>query len=679
MFGTPAPSLGSGGLFLSTPTNTGGQFQATPAANTGGLFSNASQGAQSGGLFGNNQNAQQQNTGGGIFGSTPQPNSSRGLFGSSQQQPATGGGMFGNSQQQPASGGLFGNSQQQPSTGGGMFGSSQQQPSTGGGLFGNSQQQPSTGGLFGNSQQQPSTGGGMFGNSQQPSTGGLFGNSQQQPFTGGLFGGNQNNATGGGLFGGASTTQGISGGMFGNPGNNGGLNGNAGVGFVGSSSMNQQGVRPFPGAFALFAYADASDLRFGPVPEGIPAEDQNKRFEESVRAGIIPDDLRKQLIDQQNIMTSQRRQLESIQNQSNTDVVTLLERTARMEQSVLQLRSSIMTQAEKIKSLRSDVSSMKAIDEALHEARRMASRSRYTVKKSVPSNYFWELLQSLENHFVHYEERTRELVVMLNTHSRSNKGGRTPMHKIIAILQKQYQGFKAISNLVAEAHEKMNELREQYKDYYLNSHGDIPRDFELEDTKEKEHRRKQLRKIDEQANIWNQQSNQVSGQPTNQFTGSVNYNTGGNFGSTTTTAGLFGGANAAPSTGLFGSTGNAAPSTGLFGSNTGNSTNGTSLFGSTNAAPSTGLFGSTTGNSTTAPPSNGTSLFGGTNAAPSTGLFGSAAAAPPNTGLFGSGGNSSSSFAAPQLATDDSFGNDVVGAPRKGSRMASKKNQRRKG
>jgi hypothetical protein len=192
----------------------------------GGLFG----GTSTGGLFGQPQGMGQMNQPqqGGLWGSQNTLGAGKnlgsnpgGFFGQSTSLGGMGMSSLGGNTSNPAQGGLFGQPQQQGSTGGGLLG--QGSTGTGGTLVGGSgifgQQQPSTGpmssapttgGLFGST---PSSGSGLFGNQQQ----------QQQPQTGGFGGfgqstfGSTGQQQGSGLFGQTQPQQGS--GLFGGMGN----------------------------------------------------------------------------------------------------------------------------------------------------------------------------------------------------------------------------------------------------------------------------------------------------------------------------------------------------------------------------------------------------------------------------------------------------------------------------
>jgi len=365
----------------------------------------------------------------------------------------------------------------------------------------------------------------------------------------------------------------------------------------------------------LLTYAEASDLKFGVPPEGCSDD-----LATCIRAGIIPNPLRKELLEQQITIKKQEQKLSEINRESNDEIRDLLDKTARMDQAVLSLRNMIEMQREAVKTLVHDAKGCgREAERSLHEARRIGSgKNVHMVDRPIPSDFFWRLLNILEARMNEYSERTNELYRML--YGSSVPGGVQRMDQqspvgagtVINILRKQHQGFKAIASIVAQVHEKMDELREQYHDWNYLLTGEAPKDFQQEDNAERERQRRLLRKVEEnaqQANITGLNNNPTANSQQQQQLGTTatGANTGG---------GLFGNTNAQSTSntsgGLFGNTfgnNNTQQNTGggLFG-NTSNTNSGGSLFGNTNAAnnpnATEGLFGNT---------NTGGSLFGNTN------------------------------------------------------------------
>jgi nuclear pore complex protein Nup98-Nup96 len=245
LFGNSGTQNKTGFGFGTTGTNTGGfggntnAFGNTTTNTGGGLFGNSSttNATTGGGLFGNNNSqptsgfgtgnsfgaaGQQQQQTGGLFNQS-KPAGTGGLFGNTNTTTTTGGGLFGSTTNTPSVFGQSNNAQPagglfapKPATGStaGLFGSTgaTQNANTGGGLFGglgqnNSSQPQQTqqgGGIFGNlNQNQPQSSG--FGTSTQSTGGSLFGTQNTQP-QGSMFGSStaqqpQNSTMGSSLFG----------------------------------------------------------------------------------------------------------------------------------------------------------------------------------------------------------------------------------------------------------------------------------------------------------------------------------------------------------------------------------------------------------------------------------------------------------------------------------------------
>ena len=566
-------------------------FGQTATSSSGGFGSSSG-----GGLFGNTQNT---STGGGLFGggtttgfgqaSTPttspfqSTNTNTGgssLFGGSTSTNTAGTGLFGGGGTQQSSGGLFGGT----TTG-----------SSGGGLFGNTGSTTSATGLFGSSN---TGGGGLFGSSSSTNTGSGTG----------LFGSTPGSSTGGGLFGSSNTTNTAS--AFGSVSNS---------AFGSGAQQQATGAQRFSGAIPLLTYAEATDLRFGNIPNGLGA-DQNA----CVTNGIIPEPLRTQFMEQEARMSDQEYKLSEVSSESTDEFNQLLRLTAMMDQSVSHLRSLIDQQREAVQFLVFEAKGCgRVAEKALHEARRLNNTSNvHMINKPIPSDFFWKLVQSLEARIEEYQAKSNELHKVLfgddmpadeNTSHANNRrlpaGVKNALatQNILETLRQQHQGFKVVASQVAVTHEKMNALREQYNDWIVLMTGQPPKDFQQEDNAEKERRQRLLRKVEESA-----QAISVNGaKPANQpgTTSSVFGSTGQQ--TSSTSGGLFGSSNTTTSGGLLGNTSTQSSGTGLFGSSQSTSTSNTGLFGGNSAGTSTqgsGLFGSSSTNTTD---QSSSSLFGG--------------------------------------------------------------------
>lgn len=567
---------------------------------------------------------------GGLFGSSTQTPSTGGLFGGSSGsttfgQPSTPAKSPFQSSTTTGSTGLFGSTtaNTNPASGGtGLFGSTGQ--STTGGLFGSSNTTSTGGGLFGSSA--PASSSGLFGSGTTGTTGttgggGLFGSSTTGASTG-LFGSNANvKPAGTGLFGSSGATSG--GGLFGSTGSTNVFGGAPTSAFGVGAAAAQQGsaTQRFSGAVPLLTYAEATDLRFGNIPNGL-ASDQNA----CVANGIIPEPLRTQFLEQEARMSDQEYKLSDVSSESTDEFNKLLRLTAKMDQAVSHLRSLIDQQREAVQFLVFEAKGCgRVAEKALHEARRLNNASNlHMINKPIPSDFFWKLVQSLEVRIAEYQAKSRELHQVLfgedgvsneNAAHANNRRGESKAQKTLAIhniletLRQQHQGFKVVASQVALTHEKMNALREQYNDWIVLMTGQPPKDFQQEDNAEKERRQRLLRKVEESAQAISISGNKPGSQ--GNTTSSVFGNTGQQ--GSSTTGGLFGTSSSAPSNtgGLFGSSSSTTSNTGgLFGSSsqTSNTNASTGLFGSSQSSstPSTGLFGTST-NTTT----QGTGLFGG--------------------------------------------------------------------
>ena len=111
-----------------------------------------------------------------------------------------------------------------------------------------------------------------------------------------------------------------------------------------------------------------------------------------------------------------------------------------MDQGVLQLRNAVAKQEEMIKSLKDEAKTLKAIDTGLHEARRMANPSRFTVEKPIPSDFFWDLLHALESRIAQYDVKAKELTSIFLNHGKAPN--HSPIQAIVTILRQQHQAFK---------------------------------------------------------------------------------------------------------------------------------------------------------------------------------------------------------------------------------------------
>jgi len=329
------------------------------------------------------------------------------LFGSAPQQQAPslfGGGsgfgapqapsLFGGSQQpqqqpQQQGGGLFGGSQQQQQQqGGGLFG--QGAPSAGASLFGQGapgmQPQQQTSSMFSTGAlRSPTQGTSLFGNPMGGSS--LFSPQPQQQQQQSMFGGQQ---------------QGFGSGMgaFGNPA------ATAPAAAAGKPiiSYKQYTYVGFQGAANLLPFTDAPDLKVGALPAG--RENSPQAY---LSAGLVPEPLKTELIEQQAEIDAQDRLLSQAMGEAPSDLDRLLKLTSQMDLSVQALRNSLARQRQAVEQLVDEAkASGRACEQATSDVRRV-NKAAFTVDKPLPSDFFWALLHRLEQTLAEYQQRCVEL------------------------------------------------------------------------------------------------------------------------------------------------------------------------------------------------------------------------------------------------------------------------------
>ena len=303
------------------------------------------------------------------------------MFGSAPQQQASslfgGGSGFG----APS---LFGGSQQQQ--GGGLFG--QAAPSAGTSLFGQPgmQQQQQASSMFGTGAlRSPTQGTSLFGNTLGGGSS-LFGPPQPQQS---MFGGQQQQqqpqqAFGSGL----------------------GAFGAAPAAAAGKPIINykQYTYVGFQGAANLLPFTDAPDLKVGVLPAG--RENTPQAY---LSAGLVPEPLKTELVEQQAELDAQDRLLSQAMGEAPSDVNRLLALTSQMDLSVQSLRNSLARQRQAVEQLVDEAkASGRACEQATSDVRRV-NKAAFTVDKPLPSDFFWALLHRLEQTLAEYQQRCVEL------------------------------------------------------------------------------------------------------------------------------------------------------------------------------------------------------------------------------------------------------------------------------
>jgi len=301
---------------------------------------------------------------------------------------------------------------------GGMSGSS---------LFGGpmgQQQQQQPGGGFGLGQQQPQQS--IFGGQQASSA--PFG-MQQQGGSSSVFGGGSLGQQGSSLFRSPGLGQApgmgssgfggntlVGGSLFGGPPSQGSsLFGGAMGGFGAQQQQPPQPLKSvinyrqyqfcgFSGAINLMPFTDAPDLKFGVLPSG--RENTPQAY---LAAGLIPEPLKSELVEQQVEIDSQDRLLQNAIAEAPTELSRLLTLTAQMDLSVQTLRNNLHRQRQAVEALVDEVKVFsRACERGTSDARRLHNPT-FTVDKPVPSDFFWQLLQTLEQNIADYTARCTEL------------------------------------------------------------------------------------------------------------------------------------------------------------------------------------------------------------------------------------------------------------------------------
>ncbi|WOO76596.1 Nucleoporin NUP49 [Vanrija pseudolonga] len=417
--GSPAPATSAFGSFGAKPAASGGLFGSTPAAPAAAAPAGSS-------LFGSaNANAAAAPATGGLFGA-PKP-AATGFGGFGQQSTAT--------PAAPAAGGLFGQQSTTaaaPAATGSLFSRMgnppAQQPAATGGLFGQQQQQqqPAAGGLFGQQQQQQ----------QQPAaTGGLFGQaSTTQPATG-LFGAPKPATTG--LFGGASTSQPVQqGSMFGQP----------------------QAAQQPPAGPAI-----PKLTRFADLPEQYQKEiERIENFindRKQISASIATENIGRAIW------------------QTSSDVKAASDESAAIAQGLQSLKHSLEQLATKVSSEAQDLQKLLETWEAAKPVDARYSEIRPLAHRDFPQEYFYRVAQSEQERVTRYK-RTITMLTRAVTSLANDHDSLSPQ-VVAQTIQNNQQAILSLAGQLEGLQLRMNDLRTQYTDKYIEVTGSMRNPFEV--------------------------------------------------------------------------------------------------------------------------------------------------------------------------------------------------------
>lgn len=441
---------------------------------------------QSTSLFGSTAQPQQSTS---IFGNAPQQQQSTSLFGSvpQQQQPAS---LFGGAPQQQQSTAFFGAAPQQQSTS--FFGGApQQQPTS---LFGSTAQAAAPTSLFGSSAN-------AFASPQASSSGAFYpaGNTNML-------------ASGGGGFASPSLAGNVRGSLFSPSG---------AQSLMPSTSQILIPMQPqyasygLPAAVEILQYSDAPDLQYGKLPSRFtsggtelqqqqqlqqPNNEAQKSLEDHLKNGLIPERLRVELENQQMEIDEKDRLLDEIFKSSiDLDISKVTEKTKSTQIAAQRLRNDLDQQKRSVNGLVSGVkTTCKDAERGVRETRLLESKSnvKFTMDKPIPSDFFWTLVQQVEERVTDYDSRAEELNRVLSSISNRKLGTKLRMDEIAEILNQQYKALKIVADSAACAHAEVDALRNRYNEWHLKVHGELPKDFDNEERMEKDRERRMLKKID---------------------------------------------------------------------------------------------------------------------------------------------------------------------------------------
>ena len=289
----------------------------------------------------------------------------------------------------------------------------------------------------------------------------------------------------------------------------------------------------------LFRLPDATDLQFIKSKAGVrsqsntiapPQQQQGQQqqqqqqqteaeFVAAITSGRIPPAFQSQLELEQMEIDENDYKLEKVIAGSapviDADIAKLTSRTKEMKNSVKHLEADLERQRRSVSSLVSDVKdTSREAERGAREARALitkggshhrggATTSLGIADKSLPSSFFWRLLEDMEEKIVDYDIRTDELKAVLSSSSGGEEGRRKNFEakleygQILDIISQQYRAFKVLEEQAAAVHAEVNDLRKQYSERYLHTHGELAHlDFDLEDKLERDRQRRLLKKVE---------------------------------------------------------------------------------------------------------------------------------------------------------------------------------------
>jgi len=138
------------------------------------------------------------------------------------------------------------------------------------------------------------------------------------------------------------------------------------------------------------------------------------------------------------------------------------------------------------------------------EARALISKSqaKFALDNQLPSNFFLKLVKDMEDKLSEFEVRTEELKLAISSASGGEESRvkklqeQMDQDQIVDIIEKQFQAFKAVAESATAIHNEVESIRKEYTERYVKLHGEVPRDFDIEEKMEKDRQRRLHKKVE---------------------------------------------------------------------------------------------------------------------------------------------------------------------------------------
>lgn len=359
------------------------------------------------------------------------------------------------------------------------------------------------------------------------------------------------------------------------------------------------------------------------------AANSTKQSDVIVNSGYLPDNLMAELLTIEKRITESDRMLKEIEKVPLPGIDKLESLAEEMDKNLRVVSGHIESKEPLISQLlKESKMNIRHSERILHETRRVnnnynlktvgnagGTQSRFIAAKAIPSEYFQQVLMTLEKHLLQNKRsvgKIEELLRAAMTEKENVKNFSTEgIDKLKALLFQQYQSFLQTASTIARLNKQVDALR--------NSHS-LKFGTDFDEIEHIEKRRKEKKRM---TLLENTQTSNLNGVVANMFNSSNNPNQQNNQQNNQQTTSLFASTQ---------QTSNQTPS--LFGNTQANSNQTPSLFGSTpqKTNQTSSLFGNNQQTTNQTP-----SLFGNTQKTQQTpSLFGNTQKQATNSSLFGS-------------------------------------------